>query len=144
MSSQRTNGPGPELRIADADRDAAVAALGEHFAAGRLTREELDERSDRALAARTPSALAPLFADLPAPWPPAAGKAPGSGPRSQQAAGGPWRGHGSRWRGRGGVVLPIPLVVLVVLAAVVVLEAPWLLFVAFGVLWCTGWAHRRS
>ena len=37
---------GPELRIGDDDREAAVTALGEHYAAGRLTKEEYDERAD--------------------------------------------------------------------------------------------------
>lgn len=58
---------GPELRIADRDREAAVTALGEHYAAGRLTKEEFDERADAAWAARTASGLWPLFADLPRP-----------------------------------------------------------------------------
>ncbi len=59
--------PGPELRIGDAEREAAVTALGEHFASGRLTKEEYDERAERAFAARTRSDLWPLFADLPRP-----------------------------------------------------------------------------
>jgi hypothetical protein len=56
---------GPELRIGDQERDAAVSALGEHYAAGRLTKEEYDERSEVAWKARTSSDLAPLFMDLP-------------------------------------------------------------------------------
>ena len=32
-----------ELRIADADREAAASALGEHYAAGRLDQEEYDD-----------------------------------------------------------------------------------------------------
>ena len=40
---------GPELRIGDAEREAAVTALGEHYAAGRLTKEEYDERADAGL-----------------------------------------------------------------------------------------------
>jgi hypothetical protein len=56
-----------ELRIGDAEREAAVSALGEHYAAGRLNKEEYDERADRALAARTQMELFPLFADLPRP-----------------------------------------------------------------------------
>ena len=55
------------LRVGDAEREAAVAALGEHFAAGRLTPEELDERSSAAWAARTGGDLSVLFADLPQP-----------------------------------------------------------------------------
>lgn len=135
----------PELRIADADRDAAVSALGEHFAAGRLTHEEFDERSEQAMAARMPSELTPLFADLPAPWPPVTGRrasastssAPTSSTHARDSRSGAW----SR-RGRGLAVLPIPLIVLAVVAAVVVFRAPWLLFVAFGLLWCSGGVRR--
>jgi uncharacterized membrane protein len=59
--------PQPEIRIGDAEREAAVAALGEHYAAGRLTKEEYDERAAVAWTAKTNSALWPLFADLPRP-----------------------------------------------------------------------------
>ncbi len=54
-----------QLRIGDAEREVSVAALGEHFAQGRLTREEYDERSDAVWSARTRGDLAPVFADLP-------------------------------------------------------------------------------
>ena len=60
----------PALRIGDAERSGAVEALGEHFASGRLTHEGYDERATRALQARTAADVAPLFADLPAPYPP--------------------------------------------------------------------------
>jgi hypothetical protein len=59
----------PQIRASDADRDAVVAALSEHFQAGRLTTEELEERTGRALAARTLGQLDELTADLPAPRP---------------------------------------------------------------------------
>jgi hypothetical protein len=55
----------PPMRASDAERDAVVAALGEHFQAGRLTSEELDDRMGKALAARTLPELAALTADLP-------------------------------------------------------------------------------
>ena len=55
-----------ELRIGDSERDAAVTALGEHYAQGRLTKDELDERTDAAWTARTAADLRPLFVDLPA------------------------------------------------------------------------------
>jgi hypothetical protein len=55
----------PEMRIGDAEREAAVTALGEHYAAGRLTKEEYDERAAKAYTARTSSDLRPLFFDLP-------------------------------------------------------------------------------
>jgi hypothetical protein len=57
--------PPGNLRVSDADRDRAVTELAGHFQAGRLTADELDERSGRALRARTASELAGLFADLP-------------------------------------------------------------------------------
>jgi hypothetical protein len=53
------------LRISDDDREAAVRALGEQYAEGRLTKDEFDERSDAAWTARTRSDLGPLFEDLP-------------------------------------------------------------------------------
>lgn len=58
-----------QLRMSDADRDQAAAALGEHYAQGRITTEEHAERLDRIWSARTRAELAPLFADLPAPGP---------------------------------------------------------------------------
>jgi len=78
------------MRASDADRDAVLAELGEHFQAGRLTLEEFDERSDLALHARTYGDLADLTGDLPAPRrPPAARPTPRSrnvGPRLPVAA----------------------------------------------------------
>jgi hypothetical protein len=56
-----------KLRVGDAERDSAVSALGEHFAAGRLTHEEFDERSTAAWSARTAGELTALFTDLPRP-----------------------------------------------------------------------------
>ena len=55
-----------QLRIGDMEREAAVTALGEHYATGRLSKEEYDERATVAYEARTLAALQPLFADLPA------------------------------------------------------------------------------
>jgi hypothetical protein len=57
------------MRASDADRDAVVSDLSEHFQAGRLTAAELDERTGRALTARTWGELTELAADLPAPRP---------------------------------------------------------------------------
>lgn len=59
-----------ELRIGDAERNAAVAALGDHMSTGRLDLEEYGNRSATASAARTVGELQSLFADLPAPHPP--------------------------------------------------------------------------
>ena len=54
------------MRASDADRDAVVSDLGEHFQAGRLTAAELGERTGQALSARTWGELGALLADLPA------------------------------------------------------------------------------
>lgn len=54
-----------QLRMSDAERDLAAAALGEHYAQGRLTTEEHAERLDRIWSSRTRGELAPIFRDLP-------------------------------------------------------------------------------
>ncbi|HEX7146720.1 MAG TPA: DUF1707 domain-containing protein [Actinomycetota bacterium] len=55
-----------DLRASDADRERFVEALGRHHADGRLTTEELAERTERAYAARTLGDLDALATDLPA------------------------------------------------------------------------------
>jgi hypothetical protein len=61
-----------ELRVSDADREAAVARLREAGGEGRLTFEELADRVERADLARTASELEAVTADLPAARPDAA------------------------------------------------------------------------
>ena len=56
-----------DLRIGDAERDATMAQLRDHFVAGRLTFDELTERIDLALAAKTQGQIDSLMADLPRP-----------------------------------------------------------------------------
>ena len=56
---------GNEMRVSDADREAAAAELQEHFASGRLNQDELDERLAAAFAAKTRGDLDAVFADLP-------------------------------------------------------------------------------
>jgi Domain of unknown function (DUF1707) len=46
---------GPDLRIGDADREAAAASLREHYAQGRLTLDEFNQRLDAVFAATTQS-----------------------------------------------------------------------------------------
>jgi hypothetical protein len=69
--------PADLLRVGDAERQQAVSALGEHFAAGRLDQDEYDTRAQTAWAAKTRVDLQGLFGDLPEPAPfrplPAAG-----------------------------------------------------------------------
>jgi hypothetical protein len=59
------NYPPGEMRVSDADRDQALGELSLAFKAGRLTPDELDQRSGQALAARTGDELTALLADLP-------------------------------------------------------------------------------
>jgi hypothetical protein len=54
-----------EMRVSDAEREAAAGELQEHFASGRLDQDELDERLSRALTAKTRGDLDALFTDLP-------------------------------------------------------------------------------
>ncbi len=58
--------PDQSLRVSDAERDVTLRTLGDHAAVGRLTLDELEERSGRALAAKTRGELAVLTSDLPA------------------------------------------------------------------------------
>ena len=64
MATPNWNSRG-DIRVSDTERDQAVAELSEHFLAGRLTQEEFDDRSGRALRARIGQELSELFADLP-------------------------------------------------------------------------------
>ncbi|HEU0214632.1 MAG TPA: DUF1707 domain-containing protein [Jiangellaceae bacterium] len=126
------------LRIGDAERDRAVAALGDHYAAGRLTAEEFDDRSSRAWQARTAEDLAPLFADLP-------------GSRAVvEPAWREWSVPGRRHPGFGTGFRPpllfLPVVLLAVAVAVIV-ALPWPLLILFW-WWALGslfrFAHWRG
>jgi hypothetical protein len=55
-----------DLLASDADRERIAEQLRAAAGEGRLTAEELEERLERALSARTEAELAPLVADLPA------------------------------------------------------------------------------
>jgi hypothetical protein len=69
MNMAQTRSPATQMRASDADRDAVVAALSEHYQAGRLSTDELEERTGSALTARTYGDLSALTADLPGPVP---------------------------------------------------------------------------
>ncbi len=60
------------LRVSDLERDAAAAEIREHYAAGRLTSDEFEERLQATLSARTRADLLAVGSDLPAlpPTPP--------------------------------------------------------------------------
>ncbi len=57
------------MRVGDAEREAAAAEVREHFASGRLTQDELNQRLDQTFAAKTRGDLNAVFTDLPsASW----------------------------------------------------------------------------
>ncbi len=58
--------PDESLRVSDAERDVTLRTLGDHAAVGRLTLDEFEDRSSRALVAKTRADLATLTSDLPA------------------------------------------------------------------------------
>jgi hypothetical protein len=116
----------PSLRIGDRERDAVAAELQEHYAHGRLTLEEFNQRLDAVFAAKTQADLSRLTADLPhvrsgggplpssrtnrssslASGPPASGSAAGGGwpgpvPASAVSTGGDWpvSWSGGNWHG---------------------------------------------
>jgi hypothetical protein len=57
--------PDESLRVSDAERDVTLRTLGDHAAVGRLTLDELEDRSGQALTAKTRGELAALTSDLP-------------------------------------------------------------------------------
>jgi hypothetical protein len=83
---------GYEMRVGDAEREATAAELREHYASGRLTLDELNERLDKALAAKTRGDLDELMRDLPSARP----RVSGAG---ADAGGARWTGPGSGWAG---------------------------------------------
>jgi hypothetical protein len=111
------------MRVSDADRDAVTARLRDHFAEGRLTPGELDERVSTALNAKTFGELRSLTADLPgpAPVPPRTAAEPHRG--GPTWGGPPWSGRPRRWRHRPPVLLFLLIALLVTVAS-----GGWLLF----------------
>ncbi|HEY6664176.1 MAG TPA: DUF1707 domain-containing protein [Propionibacteriaceae bacterium] len=117
------------VRIGDAERDRAIASLGDHFAAGRLTAEEFDQRMDQALKARFNEDLEPLFADLPRTVEPDVQSNSNRRPDLHLA-----------WSA---MLWMAPLIVIFAVVAAVVLSAPWLVWVFLWVFLITGLFRRR-
>jgi len=69
---------GSNIRVGDAEREAVASQLREHYADGRLTLDELNERLDQAFAATTRAELAMVTRDLPAGVRPLAGAGAGT------------------------------------------------------------------
>ena len=64
-SRRSTGAPMQEKRTTRADRETIADLLSRHYAAGSLEIDEFNERLDKAMTAKFPSALAALHADLP-------------------------------------------------------------------------------
>jgi uncharacterized protein DUF1707 len=111
-----------QIRASDADRDRVAAKLRDHFAEGRLTREELDERITVTLNAKTLGDLRPVLADLPGPV-----LAPAAMSRPMTTG---WQRPPVVWRGLR--ILPLLLIALAV--ALTVHSGGWLIFGFFRFL----------
>jgi len=109
------------MRISDADREHVTARLREHFAAGRLTSEELEERITSTLNAKTYGDLRRVMVDLPEPAP--VGPQGGGPMPPPRWAGGPIYAYR-----RGPRLLPLALLVLF---AALVLPPVGFVFFAF-------------
>jgi len=139
------------IRVSDAERNAVVELLGQHYAEGRLDQAEFDERVNRAMAAKTRGDLEGLFDDLPEPGQgaPAAG-----GPGMPAGPYGP--GIPVRVRRGHGIIRPLLFVALVLIAAnvtwhalfftsfLVVKPLIWTLVIAVGIVFISRFAHRRD
>jgi uncharacterized protein DUF1707 len=108
------------VRVGDADRERVVELLRTHAAAGRLDTPELEERLERAYAARYGSDLQAVLAELP---PEPAPRAPRSRPHATTLP-----------------LLPIAIAALVALAALT--SAWWLLWLIWPIVIALGPRRR--
>jgi hypothetical protein len=93
---------GYNIRVSDADREATASQLREHYAAGRLTLDELNERLDQTFAAKTRSELNAVMSDLPVTSRPVMPvSSSGSGWSGSGSSGSGWSGSRSSGSGSG-------------------------------------------
>src|SRR6202453_4380619 len=79
---------GSEIRGGDAEREAVASQLRDHYADGRLTLDELNQRLDQAFAAKTRADLNVATRALPVtPQPATGGRAPARRPRQRSRSG---------------------------------------------------------
>ena len=125
------------IRISDAEREHVAERLREHFAEGRLTSEELDERLTAAFKAKTYGDLRGLMTDLPEP-----GMVGAAG--AAMTPGAPWNAGNGEWQSpppwytggrpivayrRGPRIMP-----LVLIAFIAAIALPGAGFIAFALL----------
>lgn len=118
-------------RASDVDREGIDAALGGHYAAGRLTLEEFQERLDQAYTAKTLGELEDLMTDLPrTDLSHLAGQCAGHPPLPERRAPGtvqaPGGGHPAVWQFWLGVAIGAFVIWLISGPTV----GPWSLWVA--------------
>lgn len=119
------------IRLSDAEREAAAADLGEHFAQGRLTADEHAERLEQVWGAKTRGEIAPIFRDLPSPYAAVAAAAP-LPDRTWNAGLRPFRR---------GVPAPLLVVLAVLIVLSVIAHLP-LFLLGFAVFWFVVLRHR--
>ncbi len=131
--------PHAQLRLSDGERDDAARLLGDHFAAGRLSAQEHDERTTAAFAARTRGELPGLFSDLPggSPW-----RLAPSHVREPSPA--RWTG-GRRTPPSIGMPAVLRVLAAILLVVLVLTQLPWILIglIAFVVLRGKAGSARR-
>jgi hypothetical protein len=111
-----------------------VALLAGHYADGRLTVEEYEERVEAALAARTGRDLEPLLEDLPAADPPAERARTGRRPEPRRVQ---------------APVIPARLLAVTAVIVLAIASGPWALWLLWPALVFTGGCgfgrrHRRA
>ena len=111
------------MRASDAEREAVTARLRDHYAEGRLTQDELDERVSAALNAKTFGELRTLTTDLPGPAP----VPPRTAARPSWDGPPPWRHH-RRHRP------PVGLLLLIALLVLLASGGGWALFAFFRLI----------
>jgi hypothetical protein len=136
VTASGTSSGAEQLRLSDAERDEAARLLGEHYAAGRLTADEHEQRTGSAYAARVRGDLPALFADLPggSPWSYAA-----------PTPAGPVSGRpGARGRGARSVPGVLRLLIGALLAVLVLTHLPWILLGLLALVLLTRRAGRTD
>jgi hypothetical protein len=125
----------PDMRVSQAERDEVAAALARHYADGRLSLGEYEDRVAAAYEARTGRDFEPLLADLPAP-------VPATTPTSTPAPAGSGAGARRPWFDR--TRLPVYLPRLLAVTGVLILAVGsgwWVLWLLWPALVLTS-PHR--
>ncbi|HSR86471.1 MAG TPA: DUF1707 domain-containing protein [Streptosporangiaceae bacterium] len=121
------------IRISDADRERVVERLREHYAEGRLTSDEHDERVTAALNAKTYGDLRALMTDLPEPE--TVGAPGAAGPTGTPGPDGPSGWQYPPWFAGGRPIVAyrrgpriLPLVLIALAAAIAFPAVGWVAF----------------